>query len=61
MDAQDNIHGVIDFGDSQKNPLVYDIAIAIMYMMTKVIFVHLSKLNILTVISVTTLFTVRPN
>ena len=36
VDAQDNILGVIDFGDSQKNPLVYDIAIAIMYMMTKV-------------------------
>ena len=40
VDAQDNIHGVIDFGDSQKNPLVYDIAIAIMYMMTKVRFIY---------------------
>ena len=40
VDSQDNIHGVIDFGDSQKNPLVYDIAIAIMYMMTKVRFIY---------------------
>ena len=35
VDSRGDIHGVIDFGDSQKNPLVYDIAIAIMYMMTK--------------------------
>ena len=40
VDPQDNILGVIDFGDSQKNPLVYDIAIAIMYMMTKVRFIY---------------------
>ena len=38
VDSRGDIHGVIDFGDSQKNPLVYDIAIAIMYMMTKVLF-----------------------
>ena len=38
VDSRGDIHGVIDFGDSQKNPLVYDIAIAIMYMMTKVPF-----------------------
>ena len=31
-----DIRGLIDFGDSQKNPLVYDLAIAVMYMMTKV-------------------------
>jgi hydroxylysine kinase len=35
-----DIHGVIDFGDSQKNPLVYDLAIAIMYMMTKCRCIH---------------------
>ena len=40
VDSRDNIHGVIDFGDSQKNPLVYDIAIAIMYMMTKCDQIH---------------------
>ena len=29
------IHSVIDFGDSNYNPLVYELAITVMYMMTK--------------------------
>ena len=29
------IHSVIDFGDSNYNPLVYELAISIMYMMTR--------------------------
>jgi len=29
------VHSVIDFGDAQRNPLVYELAITIMYMMTK--------------------------
>jgi len=30
-----SVHSVIDFGDSQRNPALYEIAITIMYMMTK--------------------------
>ena len=29
------VHSVIDFGDSNRNPLVYEVAITIMYMMTR--------------------------
>ena len=32
---QYEIFGVIDFGDSQKNPYIFELAITIMYMMTK--------------------------
>ena len=49
VDSRGDIHGVIDFGDSQKNPLVYDIAIAIMYMMTKVLF-QIGIVNVVCVI-----------
>ena len=34
-DVLDSIHSVIDFGDSNYNPLVYELAITIMYMMTR--------------------------
>ena len=32
---EDRLHGIIDFSDSQKNPVVFDLAIGIMYMMTR--------------------------
>ena len=33
--GQEEIFSVIDFGDSQWNPLLYELGIAIMYMMTR--------------------------
>ena len=33
--GEDEIFSVIDFGDSQRNPLLYELGITIMYMMTK--------------------------
>lgn len=33
--GEDEIYSVIDFGDSQRNPLLYELGITIMYMMTK--------------------------
>ena len=33
--GQYEIFSVIDFGDSNYNPLLYELAISIMYMMTK--------------------------
>jgi len=33
--GEHEIYSVIDFGDSQHNPLIYEVSIAIMYMMTK--------------------------
>ena len=32
---EDSVYSVIDFGDSQHGPLLYELAITIMYMMTK--------------------------
>jgi hydroxylysine kinase len=35
-----DVHTAIDFGDSCKNPLIYELAITIMYMMTKCTMFH---------------------
>jgi len=33
--GEQEVHSVIDFGDSQRNPLLYELGITIMYMMTR--------------------------
>ena len=33
--GEQEVYGVLDFGDSHHNPLVYELAITIMYMMTQ--------------------------
>jgi hydroxylysine kinase len=35
-----DVHAAIDFGDAHKNPLVYDLAITIMYLMTRCTQIH---------------------
>jgi Ser/Thr protein kinase RdoA (MazF antagonist) len=39
------LHSIIDFGDSQYNPLIYELALAIMYLMTNCTEIHPNLVN----------------